>query len=65
MTQFRLLLAGVKPGDYPRGGAVHIRLWLAEQVALMVGAASLSAASASANSFASSPTCAETGSPTI
>ena len=25
--------AGCKPGDYPRGGAVHLRLWLAEQVA--------------------------------
>ena len=40
----RLLLAGVKPGDYPRGGSVHIRLWLAEQVALQVGAASLAGA---------------------
>ena len=40
----RLLLAGVKPGDYPRGGSVHVRLWLAEQVALMVGAASLAGA---------------------
>jgi len=40
----RVLLAGVKPGDYPRGGSVHIRLWLAEQVALQVGAASLAGA---------------------
>ena len=40
----RLLLAGVKPGDYPRGGSVHIRLWMAEQVALLVGAASLAGA---------------------
>ncbi|WP_184240197.1 Pls/PosA family non-ribosomal peptide synthetase [Conyzicola lurida] len=40
----RLLLAGVKPGNYPRGGSVHIRLWLAEQVALLVGAASLAGA---------------------
>ena len=40
----RLLLAGVKPGDYPRGGSVHVRLWLAEQVALQVGAASLAGA---------------------
>ena len=40
----RLLLAGVKPGDYPRGGSVHTRLWLAEQVALLVGAASLAGA---------------------
>lgn len=28
----RLLLAGVRPGDHPRGGGVHLRLWLAEQV---------------------------------
>jgi non-ribosomal peptide synthetase-like protein len=40
----RLLLAGVTAGDYPRGGSVHIRLWLAEQVASMVGAASLAGA---------------------
>jgi non-ribosomal peptide synthetase-like protein len=40
----RMLLAGVRPGDYPRGGSVHIRLWLAEQVALLVGAASLAGA---------------------
>ncbi|MBW8871672.1 MAG: amino acid adenylation domain-containing protein, partial [Leifsonia sp.] len=29
----RLLLAGVKAGDHPRGGGVHLRLWLYEQVA--------------------------------
>ncbi|WP_025156790.1 Pls/PosA family non-ribosomal peptide synthetase [Leifsonia aquatica] len=40
----RLLLAGVAPGDYPRGGGVHLRLWLAEQVAHQVGAASLAGA---------------------
>ncbi|MDN4615280.1 amino acid adenylation domain-containing protein [Leifsonia sp. F6_8S_P_1B] len=40
----RLLLAGVKPGDYPRGGGVHLRLWLAEQVAHQIGAASLAGA---------------------
>lgn len=40
----RLLLAGVRPGDYPRGGGVHLRLWLAEQVAHQVGAASLAGA---------------------
>ncbi|MGW9113244.1 Pls/PosA family non-ribosomal peptide synthetase [Microbacterium sp. NPDC055683] len=28
----RALLAGVRPGDYRRGGAVHLRLWLAEKV---------------------------------
>ncbi|WP_233199569.1 Pls/PosA family non-ribosomal peptide synthetase [Cryobacterium sp. N22] len=40
----RLLLKGVKPGDYPRGGSVHLRLWLAEQVATFVDAASLAGA---------------------
>ncbi|MHC5795673.1 Pls/PosA family non-ribosomal peptide synthetase [Lacisediminihabitans sp. FW035] len=40
----RVLLAGVKPGDYPRGGSVHLRLWLAEQVAHLVGGASLAGA---------------------
>lgn len=34
----RLLLAGVRPGEYPRGGAVHVRLWLAERVADELGA---------------------------
>ncbi|KQR90950.1 MULTISPECIES: Pls/PosA family non-ribosomal peptide synthetase [Microbacterium] len=28
----RVLLWRLRPGDYPRGGAVHLRLWLAEQV---------------------------------
>ncbi|GAB3411259.1 non-ribosomal peptide synthetase [Schumannella luteola] len=40
----RVLLAGLKPGDYPRGGGVHLRLWMAEQGAQLVGAASLSGA---------------------
>ncbi|CAD6000257.1 Pls/PosA family non-ribosomal peptide synthetase [Agreia sp. COWG] len=40
----RLLLRGVTPGSYPRGGQVHLRLWLAEQVASLVGAASLAGA---------------------
>ncbi|QJU55882.1 AMP-binding protein [Herbiconiux sp. SALV-R1] len=40
----RLLLRGVKPGAYPRGGSVHLRVWLAEQVANMVGAVSLAGA---------------------
>jgi len=35
----RLLLSGVVAGDYPRGGSVHLRLWLAEQVALLVNPA--------------------------
>ena len=34
----RVLLAGVTPGDYPRGGAVHMRLWLAEQFAAQIDA---------------------------
>lgn len=29
----RLLLAGVRPGDHPRGGSVHLRVWLAERIA--------------------------------
>lgn len=40
----RVLLAGLKAGDYPRGGSVHLRLWLAEQVALQIGAVSLAGA---------------------
>ncbi|AXH34521.1 amino acid adenylation domain-containing protein [Humibacter sp. BT305] len=40
----RLLLRGLEPGDYPRGGSWHLRLWLAEQVAHQVGAVSLAGA---------------------
>ncbi|CAN5288063.1 non-ribosomal peptide synthetase [soil metagenome] len=40
----RLLLAGLRAGDYPRGGSVHLRLWLAEQAAHLVGAVSLAGA---------------------
>jgi non-ribosomal peptide synthetase-like protein len=40
----RMLLAGLRPGDYPRGGNMHLRLWLAEQVAEQVGAVNLSGA---------------------
>ena len=40
----RLLLFGVRPGDYPRGGSVHLRLWLAEQAAHLVGAATIAGA---------------------
>lgn len=29
----RLLLVGVRPGDHPRGGSVHVRVWLAERIA--------------------------------
>ena len=40
----RLLLAGLQPGDYPRGGTVHLRLWLAEQIAQQVDAVGLAGA---------------------
>lgn len=40
----RALLAGLRPGDYPRGGGVHVRLWLAEQIADQVDAVGLSGA---------------------
>jgi non-ribosomal peptide synthetase-like protein len=40
----RLLLAGLEPGDHPRGGHWHLRLWLAEQIAHQVGAVSLAGA---------------------
>ncbi len=40
----RLLLRGVRPGDYPRGGKVHLRLWLAERLADEMGADHLAAA---------------------
>jgi non-ribosomal peptide synthetase-like protein len=34
----RLLLRGVGPGDHPRGGHVHLRLWAAERLAELTGA---------------------------
>ncbi|WP_149204449.1 Pls/PosA family non-ribosomal peptide synthetase [Actinotalea subterranea] len=34
----RLLLLGVRPGDHPRGGAVHLRLWAAERLTESFGA---------------------------
>jgi non-ribosomal peptide synthetase-like protein len=37
----RLLLRGVRPGTYPRGGSVHLRLWAAEQLAERSGALDL------------------------
>nr|WP_203582133.1 Pls/PosA family non-ribosomal peptide synthetase [Microbacterium hibisci] len=40
----RLLLAGLSPGDYPRGGSVHLRLWLAEQISDQVDAVGLAGA---------------------
>ncbi|MFT4201422.1 Pls/PosA family non-ribosomal peptide synthetase [Gordonia sp. (in: high G+C Gram-positive bacteria)] len=40
----RLLLRGVGPGVYPRGGGVHIRLWCAERLVEASGAANISGA---------------------
>ena len=40
----RLLLRGVRPGTYPRGGGVHLRLWFAEQIANATGATSINGA---------------------
>ncbi|MFI9273082.1 Pls/PosA family non-ribosomal peptide synthetase [Kitasatospora sp. NPDC052896] len=37
----RLLTAGLRPGSYPRGGSVHLRLWAAERVVAMFNLASL------------------------
>jgi non-ribosomal peptide synthetase-like protein len=37
----RLLLRGVRPGSYPRGGNVHLRLWMAERLAAVSGATNL------------------------
>lgn len=37
----RLLLRGVRPGRYPRGGSVHLRLWTAERLAELSGATAL------------------------
>ncbi|WP_404446467.1 amino acid adenylation domain-containing protein [Microbacterium marinum] len=40
----RLLLAGVRPGDHPRGGGVHLRLWLAEQLSHQIDPVGLAGA---------------------
>ncbi|GAA1716772.1 non-ribosomal peptide synthetase [Isoptericola hypogeus] len=40
----RLLLRGVRAGDHPRGGWVHRRLWLAEQLVDALGGLTVSAA---------------------
>ena len=40
----RLVLRGVRPGEHPRGGKVHLRLWVADQLADAVGATSLAGA---------------------
>ncbi|MFF8728466.1 Pls/PosA family non-ribosomal peptide synthetase [Streptomyces sp. NPDC015171] len=37
----RLLLRGLEPGRYPRGGSVHLRLWTAERLAEFSGATGL------------------------
>ncbi|MFK3985071.1 Pls/PosA family non-ribosomal peptide synthetase [Micromonospora sp. NPDC050397] len=37
----RLLLRGLTPGSYPRGGGVHLRLWAAERLAAASGATNL------------------------
>jgi amino acid adenylation domain-containing protein len=41
----RLLLRGVRPGRYPRGGSVHVRLWAATRLAELSGATGVCAAS--------------------
>lgn len=40
----RLVLRGVTPGSHPRGGKVHLRLWLAARIQDELAAASLSGA---------------------
>ncbi|WP_062520626.1 Pls/PosA family non-ribosomal peptide synthetase [Demequina silvatica] len=40
----RTLLRGIRPGRYPRGGRVHLRLWFAESWADAAGAGNLSCA---------------------
>ncbi|WP_285506428.1 Pls/PosA family non-ribosomal peptide synthetase [Actinokineospora sp. NBRC 105648] len=40
----RLLLRKVEPGSYPRGGSVHLRLWAAERMVELTGAAGLQGA---------------------
>ncbi|WP_433730218.1 Pls/PosA family non-ribosomal peptide synthetase [Nocardia sp. CA-129566] len=43
-TGARVLLRGVAPGSYPRGGSVHLRLWAAVRLSEASGAESLSGA---------------------
>jgi non-ribosomal peptide synthetase-like protein len=40
----RAVLRGLRPGHYPRGGSVHLRLWFAESWAAAAGAENLSCA---------------------
>ncbi|WP_442941338.1 Pls/PosA family non-ribosomal peptide synthetase [Nocardia sp. NBC_00403] len=43
-TGARVLLRGISPGSYPRGGSVHLRLWAAVRLSEASGAESLSGA---------------------
>jgi non-ribosomal peptide synthetase-like protein len=40
----RLVLRGVQPGEYPRGGRVHLRIWLADRIQEELSAAGLGGA---------------------
>ncbi|MGV9712636.1 Pls/PosA family non-ribosomal peptide synthetase [Gordonia sp. NPDC003424] len=40
----RMLLAGLRPGTYPRGGRTHLRLWVAERLLDASGAVNLAGA---------------------
>lgn len=40
----RIVLRGVTPGRHPRGGSVHLRVWVAERLADELGATNLSGA---------------------
>lgn len=40
----RLITAGIKPGDYPRGGSTHLRIWAAERWADASGSRSIAGA---------------------
>jgi len=40
----RVLLRGLRPGHYPRGGGVHLRLWFTESFAAAAGAENLAGA---------------------
>lgn len=40
----RLVLLGVRPGTYPRGGAVHLRVWFAERLVDEIGPTGLAGA---------------------
>ncbi|MFP7366246.1 Pls/PosA family non-ribosomal peptide synthetase [Corynebacterium callunae] len=40
----RILTTGIKPGDYPRGGFTHLRIWTAERLADASGSRNISGA---------------------